>query len=125
MLYHARQLTESVGYPWEKRKVRVVATIQRPSQVQRDYNRLIRGIGTPAPIPKPRGKSPGRLLGDKGGERPDSPLVRKATQEKAIESSDHDPSKRKKNSSKTRRPQVRYPRMQRIWSKNRSPPTRC
>lgn len=128
MLYHARQLTQPVAYPWEKRKVQIVTTTQRPSQVQRDYGRIIRGIGTPAPVPKPRGKSPGRQSGCKSGERPDRPLIRKSAKEEKLESSGRDPSTQKKNPSsqaKPRQPQIRYPRMQRIWSKNRPSPMRC
>lgn len=103
-----------------------IATTQRPSQVQRDYGRIIRGIGTPAPIPKPRGKSPGRQLGCKGGERPDHALIRKSV--KGEESESLDQAMRKKTScvkSKSKKPKIRYLRMQRIWSKNRSSPMRC
>jgi len=74
MLYHARQLTQPRVYPWEKRKVHAIATTQRPTQVQRDYGRIIRGIGTPAPIPKPRGKSPGRRKWRKTRSSPDSKM---------------------------------------------------
>ena len=110
MLYHARQLTQPVAYPWEKRKIQIIATTERPSRVQRDYGRIIRGIGTPAPIPKPRGKSPGRQLGCKSGERSDHALIRKSTKR-----SDLDSSKQK----------IRPPRMQRVWSKKRPLPIQC
>ena len=61
MLYHTRHLAVEVKYPWERRKVTaaVIKTVP-PTQVQRDYNRIIQEIGTPARIPKPRGKSIGR-----------------------------------------------------------------
>jgi Transposase DDE domain len=128
MLFHARQLTQPVAYPWEKRKVRIIVTVQRPSQAQRDYGRIIRGIGTPAPVPKPRGKSPGRQLGCKSGERPDRALIRKSVKEEDSEPRNQDPSRQKKTSSsktKSRQLKIRYPRMQRIWSKNRPSPMRC
>jgi hypothetical protein len=128
MLYHARQLTQPVRYLWEKKIERVSTATERPSQVQRDYDRIIRGIGTPAPIPKPRGKSPGRQLGCKSGERPDSPLVRKSIKKENFEPSGYDSSIEKKNPSsqiKPRTSQVRYLRMQRVWSKNRPLPMRC
>lgn len=128
MLYHARQLTQPVAYPWEKRKVHVVATRQRPSQVKRDYGRIIRGIGTPAPIPKPRGKSPGRQPGYKSGERLDQPLIRKSIIEESSESSDKNSSGKKKNPSskaRSRKSRTLYPRMKRVWSKKRPAPMRC
>ena len=56
--YRAGALAKSTRYPWEKKKIQVLSSIERPSQVQRDYNRIIPEIGTPAPFPKPRGKSP-------------------------------------------------------------------
>ena len=124
MLYHARSLARPVRYPWEKKKIQVFATIESPSQVQRDYSRIIRRIGTPAPIPKPRGKSPGRRLGQKGKERPDHPLVRKSVK-KEIGSENLAPSKQGKKPRRKPTPQVRYRRMQRIWSKSRPAPMRC
>lgn len=131
MLYHARQLTQPVAYPWEKRKVHVVATTQRPSQVQRDYGRIIRGIGTPAPIPKPRGKSPGRRVGCKIGKRLDQPIIRKSSNRENLDSSD--PPKKKKSASTAvkqaldppKRPKMRYRIMRRVWAKNRPAPMRC
>jgi len=121
MLYHTRALVRPMRYPWEKKKVQVFTSVERPSQVQRDYSRIIRGIGTPAPIPKPRGKSPGRQLGQKGKERSDRFLVRKSIKEEDAEST-----ARSQKPSRKRRPlRARLPRMQRVWSKNRPPPMRC
>jgi hypothetical protein len=126
MLYHARPLVQSVRYPWEKKKIQVLSSIERPSQVQRDYRRIIREIGTPAPVPKPRGKSPGRQLGQKTGERPDRPVVRKSAEKKVTPTS-RDVSERQKKllAGGKSKPQVRHPRMRRIWSKNRPIPMRC
>jgi len=122
MLYHARKLTQSERYPWGKKKIRVLTT-ESPSQVHRDYGRIILEIGTPAPIPKPRGKSPGRQEGGKAGERPDRPLIRKSSQTGDIDSVSQKPSISSKNRPK--RTYVKHPRMRRVWSKNRSPPLRC
>jgi hypothetical protein len=46
-----------------------------PSQVQRDYVRIIRAFGTPASPPKPRGNSPGRQEGTLPNRRPDRPVI--------------------------------------------------
>jgi hypothetical protein len=122
MLYHARSLALAVRYPWEKKKIQVLSSIERPSQVQRDYRRIIREIGTPAPVPKPRGKSPGRQLGQKSGERQDRPVIRKSAKE---ETTPTDLSKQRKKVRGRSKPQAKYPRMRRIWSKNRPVPMRC
>ena len=127
MLYHARSLASASRYPWEKKKIHVLNSIERPSQVQRDYGRIIREIGTPAPVPKPRGKSPGRQLGQKSGERPDRPEIRKSAAKEELTPKSKKLSKRqtKLPSGEAVQAQRRYPRMRRIWSRNRPPPIRC
>jgi hypothetical protein len=50
-----------------------------PSDVQRDMARIIRQIGTPARIPKPRGKSPGRSSGTSPGKRTRHPVIKKGS----------------------------------------------
>ena len=85
----------------------------------RDYERIIRGIGTPASVSKPRGKSPGRRKGEKRKRRPDRPLVRKSAKEDD-ESSDKLQTSRKKRVLKPKLPHIR-----RIWPKNRPAPMRC
>lgn len=122
MLYHARKLTQSERYPWEKKKIRILSS-ERPSQVHRGYGGIIQRIGTPAPIPKPRGKSSGRREGCKAGERPDRPLIRKSLQEKDSDHGNQKKPARPRNRSK--RPQVKYRSMKRIRSKNRPQPLRC
>jgi hypothetical protein len=77
MLYHVRHLAVEVKYPWEKRKVTAFQTVPI-TQVQRNYNRIIQGIGTPAKIPKPRGKSPGRQKGMLIPHRMVCPIIRKS-----------------------------------------------
>jgi len=96
---------------------------ERPSQVQRDYRRIIWEIGTPAPVPKPRGKSPGRQLGQKSGERSDRPVIRKSAK-KEITPINRNLSEQKKTRRRSKS-QTRHPRMRRIWSKNRPTPMRC
>jgi len=109
MLYHGSCLAKAISYPWEKRKVCVILSKQRPTQVQRDYARIIRGIGTPACIPKPRGKSPGRQCGMTGTRKPVQPIVRKRRQ-------------RTKSSRKT----GQYTRMRRIKvPESKQVPMRC
>ena len=126
MLYHARQLTHPVIYPWEKRKVRAITMAERPSQVQRDYGRIIRGIGTPAPIPKTRGKSPGRQLGAKGGQRPTHALIRRSKQDEFIAHSlPENSSIKNKRKSPAKRNRIPYTRVRRFWAKNRPAPMRC
>jgi len=121
MLYYARSLTKSIRYPWEKKKVEILNSIERPSQVQRDYHRIILEIGTPAPFPKPRGKSPGRQLKCKIGERPDCPVIRKSTENIERENQ----LKQRRTPRKKPIRSIKYPRMLRIWSKNRPAPMRC
>jgi hypothetical protein len=77
MLYHTRRLAVEVKYPWEKRKVTAIAKTVPVTQVQRDYVRIIREIGTPARVPKPRGKSSGRSKGTQIPKRKDHPIVKK------------------------------------------------
>jgi hypothetical protein len=77
MLYHTRRLAIEVKYPWERRRVTPIVKTLPITQVQRDYGRIIRGIGTPARIPKPRGKSVGRLNGAIVPHRTTWPIIRK------------------------------------------------
>jgi DDE superfamily endonuclease len=125
MLYHARSLASAVRYPWEKKKIQILSSIERPSQVQRDYRRIIREIGTPAPIPKPRGKSPGRQLGQKSGERLDRPVIRKSAEKEEITPTTRNLSERQKKTRKRSKSQTKHRRMRRVWSKNRPMPMRC
>ncbi len=65
-LYMARQLANDSPNPWEKWLPEFKSNREEksPSQVQKDFGRIIREIGTPAQPPKPRKKSPGRKLGE-------------------------------------------------------------
>lgn len=77
MLYQTRRLAVEVKYPWERRKVTAIVRTPPITQVQRDYDRIIREIGTPARIPKPRGKSVGRSRGTIVPHRTTCPIIRK------------------------------------------------
>jgi len=66
-------------YPWEKSHAkRNEAREKRPSQVQRDDERIIREIGAEASLPKRRGKSPGRVIGQAVRRRPTQPVIIKS-----------------------------------------------
>ena len=126
MLYYARSLAKSTRYPWEKKKIQVLSSIERPSQVQRDYNRIISEIGTPAPFPKPRGKSPGRQLGSKIEARPEHPVIRKSVKKEGEESEKQTKKQKRAVLRRKKREQpLTYSRMRRVWSKNRPAPMRC
>jgi hypothetical protein len=93
-LWMARDQTTKMPRPWERylprfktenarvapESGRVKTVVPSPSDVQRDLARIIRQCGTPARIPKPRGKSPGRSPGQGPGKRTRHPVVKKSTQ---------------------------------------------
>lgn len=54
----ARSLGEASFRPWERRQ-----EVVTPRQVRRCMPAILRELGTPARVPKPRGKSPGRKVG--------------------------------------------------------------
>ena len=65
-LFFSRHLAKNMPKPWEK-YLPEFKSIDReiaPTQVQNDFARIIREIGTPAKPPKPRNKSNGRQQGD-------------------------------------------------------------
>lgn len=84
MLYQARHLAIEMKYPWERRTVPATVKTASITQVQRDYDRIIRRIGTPARIPKPRGKSAGRLKGTIVPHRPTCSIIRKRRSKVAL-----------------------------------------
>ena len=65
-LYLAREIAESIANPWEKYlpAIQQASREKSPTQVQRAFQRIIRGIGTPAKPPKTRNKSLGRKQGE-------------------------------------------------------------
>ena len=59
-LWFARPLLSDVRLPWDRPRPDHGPT---PGQIQRHFSRILVRVGTPARAPRPRGKSPGRLLG--------------------------------------------------------------
>ena len=73
----AKPLAETSFHPWEK-YAQPTSKEPRPlgpSQVQRDFERIIRQFRLTLPPPKPRGKSPGRAHGYSPGRRTRPPIV--------------------------------------------------
>jgi hypothetical protein len=64
--------------PWERYLPPRASGVASPSQVQRDWERIIRQIGTPARAPKRRGNAPGRAKGARVERRPRQPVVKKS-----------------------------------------------
>ena len=64
-LYLAAPLAHQLPHPWEAKKLSSSSSLLSPSAVQRDFARIIKGIGTPAKAPKTRGISHGRRNGVK------------------------------------------------------------
>jgi len=71
-LYLAREIANNTIKPWEKYLPTLKSPEQEksPTQVQRDFSRIIQEIGTPAKPPKPRKKALGRSLGELQLKRP-------------------------------------------------------
>ncbi len=77
-LYLARDLAETLPRPWEKGLFKTIQNVvASPAMVLRAFERIISQIGTPAKSPKPRGKSPGRVKGQKPGPRKRHPVIKK------------------------------------------------
>jgi len=73
-LWLARPLVADARLPWERP---LPAERLTPGRVRRAFPGLLARLGSPARVPKPRGKSPGRRLGDKPGRRTRHPVVRR------------------------------------------------
>jgi hypothetical protein len=83
MLYQGKSLAHHVRNPWEKKQKNLNSNgLLTPSQVQRDYERIIGEIGTPACDPKPRGNPKGRVKGTKVDKRKDYNVIRKTKKAK-------------------------------------------
>jgi hypothetical protein len=75
-LWLAAPLAVWLPRPWERYAVTEAArAVPGPGQVQRQFARIIRQLGTPAQLPKRRGNSPGRAPGHCPGRRPRQPVV--------------------------------------------------
>lgn len=70
-LWLAASLGAWMPRPWERYdRTETLRPLLRPTQVQRQFARIIQQIGTPALAPKPRGYSPGRAPGTQLQPRP-------------------------------------------------------
>lgn len=78
-LWAAKDMASNLPRPWEQYLPSPVDKQPTPAMVLRDMSRIIRQIGTPAPAPKPRGKSPGRRTGAKLSPRSRQPVMKKAS----------------------------------------------
>jgi len=76
-LWLARDLAEAMPRPWERYLPEAKRETASPSIVQRDFGRIIRQVGTPAKLPKPRGNSPGRAKGHRLPRRKRHPVIKK------------------------------------------------
>jgi hypothetical protein len=81
-LWLSRNLAEAMPTPWERYlpQFQTQSETQEasPSMVQRSFSRIIQEIGTPAKIPKPRGKSPGRTKGARQKPRKRQKVIKKS-----------------------------------------------
>ena len=73
LLVLARLLLEAKRQPWEGARRPVT-----PQQVRRALAPILATLGTPAPAPQPRGKSPGRAKGAKIRPAMRYPVIKKA-----------------------------------------------
>lgn len=76
-LWLARSLAQEMPKPWERYLPTPETGVASPSTVQRNFGRIIRQIGTPADVPKPRGYSPGREKGQRPKPRTRLPVIKK------------------------------------------------
>lgn len=76
-LYASRALADYMPAPWEKYLDEFKSSDREksPTQVQKSFSRIIRGIGTPAQPPKPRNKSIGRTKGTVQTKRQRHPVI--------------------------------------------------
>lgn len=76
-LWLTRSLAEAMPRPWERYLPSAPQGSASPATVQRDFERIIRQIGTPAGMPKRRGNAPGRAPGTRLTPRQRHPVVKK------------------------------------------------
>ena len=69
-LWVARTAAQNLPRPWERYLPSARSDTISARRVQRDFNRLIRQLGTPATIPKPRHRGSGRRRGQGQRRRP-------------------------------------------------------
>ena len=76
-LWVTKDVVTCLPRPWERYLPLHKSGTSSPTLVQRNFDHLISQFGTPAKIPKPRGKSPGRKLGFRLSPRPHQNVIRK------------------------------------------------
>jgi hypothetical protein len=74
-LWMARHLVRCLPRPWERNLPAMQQRLSSPTLVQRDFDRIIHHLGTPARPPKPRNNSPGRRKGTILPKRTRHPVV--------------------------------------------------
>jgi hypothetical protein len=74
-LWLTRHLTVALPRPWERNLPAMKNRLISPTLVQRGFARIIRQLGTPAQVPKPRNISSGRAVGVKLSKRPPQPVA--------------------------------------------------
>jgi hypothetical protein len=72
-LWLGRDLVRDQRLPWERAPVASLS----PGRVRRGMGGLVLTLGTPARLPRPRGKSPGRHSGQCPGPAPRCPVLRR------------------------------------------------
>jgi hypothetical protein len=73
----ARRAIEERHLPWE-RPQRPDRRALTPARVRQAFSELLAVLDTPANVPKPCGRSPGRPWGSRSGPAPRSPAIKKA-----------------------------------------------
>lgn len=78
-LFLTRNIAKNTPKPWEKYLTTFKQSAEiPPTQVQKDFARIIRTFGTPAKPPKRLKKAPGRQKGEKQVPRTRYPIVKKS-----------------------------------------------
>jgi hypothetical protein len=84
-LWAAHLLVVALPRPWETNlKPSDPSTRISPSKVQQGWNSIISQLGTPAVLPKPRGNSQGRQLGQSQTPRPRLPVIKKGKSQNTV-----------------------------------------
>ena len=81
LLWLSRSIAVNLPNPWERYLPQAQNGVASPATTQRDFERIIRQIGTPADAPKRRGNSPGRSKGTRMPRRPRLAVVKKAAKQ--------------------------------------------
>ena len=81
LLWLSRSVAVNLPNPWERYLPQAQNGVASPATAQRDFERIIRQIGTPAAAPKRRGNSLGRRRGTKMLPRERLAVVKKAAKQ--------------------------------------------